>query len=117
MLTGIAIAEHARLADHVRILQTHYNTSVSENEMLRRELQSVKMELAQARGDGHGPSPQSQTQTSAPFPQEHYQATLAGTELPPLRSISNGMPQAPDSMTGVQYDGPRGNGYRGGERY
>ncbi|KAM3514219.1 hypothetical protein MY11210_002108 [Beauveria gryllotalpidicola] len=112
-----AITEYQRQTDHVRILQSHYNSAVSDNELLRRELQNVKMELAQARGDAHAPPSQSQNHAAPthPFSQESYPSTSNGTELPPLRSISNGMPNGPDSMTGVQYDGPRTNGYR--ERY
>ncbi|KAJ3491668.1 hypothetical protein NLG97_g5549 [Lecanicillium saksenae] len=115
-----AIAEHQRQSDHIRILQSHYNTAVSDNEILRRELQNVKMELAQARGESHPPPQSSQSQSHPPpaqqYPPEHYQQSPNGTELPPLRSISNGMSSNPDSMTGVQYDAPRANGYRD-ERY
>ncbi|KAM3562627.1 hypothetical protein ARSEF4850_002688 [Beauveria asiatica] len=119
-----AITEYQRQTDHVRILQSHYNSAVSDNELLRRELQNVKMdlqnikiELAQARGDAHAPPSQSQSHTTPThaFPQEPYSSASNGAELPPLRSISNSMPNGPDSMTGVQYDGPRTNGYR--ERY
>ncbi|OAA64893.1 Helix-loop-helix DNA-binding protein [Cordyceps fumosorosea ARSEF 2679] len=112
-----AITEYQRQTDHIRVLQSHYNTAVSDNELLRRELQAVKMELSQVRGDH--PPPASQAQTNAapghPFPPEQYPSSSGGTELPPLRSINNGMSNGPDSMTGVQYDGPRTNGYR--ERY
>ncbi|OAQ96959.1 hypothetical protein LLEC1_05773 [Akanthomyces lecanii] len=114
-----AITEYQRQTDHVRLLQQHYNSAMSENEALRRELQGAKMELAQARGEAGAPPP-SQPQVHAtpahPFPPEHYPASSNGTELPPLRSISNGMPNGPDSMTGVQYEAPRSNGYRN-ERY
>lgn len=103
----------------MRILQSHYNTAISDNEMLRRELQTAKMELAQALGESHPPPPsQSQSHASPAnqYPPEHYPSSSNGTELPPLRSISNGVANGPDSMTGVQYDAPRANGYRN-ERY
>lgn len=114
-----AITEYQRQTDHVRILQQYYNSAVSDNEILRRELQSAKMELAQARGETVAPplsQPQSHAAPAHPFPAEHYPASSSGTELPPLRSISNGMSNGPDSMTGVQYEAPRSNGYRN-ERY
>lgn len=115
-----AIAEHQRQSDHMRLLQSHYNTAASENEMLRRELHAAKMELAQMRGEQPPPPPQSQSQAPPPpsqYPPEHYQGNSNGTELPPLRSISNGMSNGPDSMTGVQYDAPRANGYHPEQRY
>lgn len=116
-----AIAEHSRLQDHMRIIQSHYNTAAADNEMLRREIHGLRVELAQARGEmgpsgQHPPAPQqSQSQQSsrvAPYASEHYPPSSSGTELPPLRSISNGVPNGPDSMTGVQYEAPRTNGYR-----
>ncbi|KAG5919328.1 hypothetical protein E4U42_006549 [Claviceps africana] len=128
-----AIAEHQRQNDHIRILQSHYNTAAAENEMLRREIQGMRMEAAHLRGElnsaGHaqpGPPPppspasvpstaptQSQTSQSklTPYGSDPY-AGPNRNELPPLRSIHAG----PDSMTGVQYDAPRANGYRH-ERY
>ncbi|GAB0134586.1 hypothetical protein EsDP_00002951 [Epichloe bromicola] len=123
-----AIAEHQRQTDHIRVLQAHYNTAASENEMLRRELQKMRMESAQLRGElsstGHAqqgpPAPPPAAPAPAPSPQNPQTTTYGNdayvstnrTELPPLRSIHNG----PDSMTGVQYDAPRVNGYRQ-ERY
>lgn len=118
----LAIAEHARLNDHLRIIQSHYNTAAADNEMLRREIHGLRMELAQARGEAppgqhSAPAPaqtQSQPSQSASYPERYAQAS-SGADLPPLRSISNGAPN-PDSMTGVQYEAPRTNGYRP-ERY
>ncbi|KAG8416786.1 hypothetical protein J3459_013663 [Metarhizium acridum] len=46
-----AIAEHQRQADAIRLLQYHCNNATSENEMLRRELQAMRMETAQLRGE------------------------------------------------------------------
>lgn len=57
MLTVTAIAEHQRQSDHIRILQSQYNNAVSENEILQREIQGIKMELAQIRGDAPAPAP------------------------------------------------------------
>ncbi|KAH6604756.1 hlh transcription factor hpa3 [Trichoderma cornu-damae] len=112
-----AIAEHQRQADHIRVLQSHYSTAMAENDMLRRELAGLRMESSQLLGELNrqqapppGPAGQPASYTSDPY------ASAPRTELPPLRSISNGIPNGPDSMTGVQYDAPRTNGYRP-ERY
>ncbi|KAG6002109.1 hypothetical protein E4U21_003461 [Claviceps maximensis] len=130
-----AIAEHQRQSDHIRLLQSHCNTAVAENEMLRRELQNMRMETAQLRGElnstGHAqsqpgppPPPLASSMSSAAPPQsQNSQSKLtpygndpyAGSnrnELPPLRSIH----PVTESMTGVQYDNVRNIGYRP-ERY
>ncbi|KJZ76531.1 hypothetical protein HIM_03867 [Hirsutella minnesotensis 3608] len=123
-----AIAEHQRQSEHIRVLQSHYNTALAENEMLRRELHGVRMDGGH--GSSHppqGPPPpaptqqhqqQSQSQPgppAGPYAGDPY-AGVSRTELPPLRSIGNNMANGPDSMTGVQYEAPRVNGYRH-ERY
>lgn len=114
--TATAIAEHQRLNDHNRLLQSHYNTAMADNEILRRELNALRMEGVQLRGDintssGHPPPPPPAAPHSGPYPSDPY-ASSTRPELPPIRSLNNG----PDSMTGVQYDTPRVNGYRQ-ERY
>jgi hypothetical protein len=120
-----AIAEHQKQSEHLRVLQTHYSTACTENEMLRREVQGLRMESAQLRGELGASTPHAQPQHSAgpgPAPQppaytpDHYAANNRPEQLPPLRSISNSVPSAPESMTGVQYEAPRTNGYRP-ERY
>ncbi|KAL7932174.1 hypothetical protein V8C35DRAFT_96318 [Trichoderma chlorosporum] len=108
-----AIAEHQRQLDHIRVLQNHYNQAMNENDLLRRELSGMRMESSQYMGQQPPPpGPASQT---APYSSDPY-ASAPRTELPPLRTISNGIPNGPDSMTGVQYEAPRTNGYRQ-ERY
>lgn len=139
-----AIAEHQRQGDHLRAVQTHYSTAVNENDLLRHELHQMRVEMAQMRGEmsstnGHASASAHQSSTPASqapaapssyasdqqqqqqhTPQQQQYPATSGTELPPLRSISNGISAAapaapgPDSMTGVQYDRP--NGYRN-ERY
>jgi hypothetical protein len=125
LLTRLAIAEHQKQSEHLRVLQTHYSTACTENEMLRREVQGLRMESAQLRGELGASTPHAQPQHSAgpgPAPQppaytpDHYAANNRPEQLPPLRSISNSVPSAPESMTGVQYEAPRTNGYRP-ERY
>lgn len=116
-LTLVAITEHQRQNEHLRLLQSHYNTLIADNEMLRRELQQVRMQNVQIRGDvnpasAHPPAPQS---AAPPQPQPYTMDSYANggrPELPPIRSISNGVPNGPESMTGVQYEDPRVAGYR-----
>lgn len=89
--------------------------------MLRRELQQARMQNAQLRGDVNPapahppPPPQAPPPQSAAYPADSY-VNGGRPELPPIRSISNGVPNGPESMTGVQYEDPRVNGYRQ-ERY
>ncbi|KAH8130968.1 hypothetical protein ACSS6W_006638 [Trichoderma asperelloides] len=107
-----AIAEHQRQTEHVRALQSHYNTVIAENDMLRREVSGLRMENSQLVGELNRQS----APPPAPIGQPSYSsdpyASAPRTELPPLRSISNSIPNGPDSMTGVQYEAPRSNGYR-----
>ncbi|TFB04027.1 Protein esc1 [Trichoderma ghanense] len=115
-----AIAEHQKQSEHIRLLQNHINTVMADNDMLRRELQGIQMEQhsryvgGMDRQQGQVPAP-GHAGPSAPYSSDPY-ASAPRTELPPLRSISNGIPNGPDSMTGVQYEAPRANGYRQ-ERY
>lgn len=119
-----AIAEHQKLGDHLRALQGHHTHAVNENEMLRRELQNLRVENSQLRGEmgstgGHAAPPPPAAQAQAPQPGSYHAdpyASSSRTELPPLRSISNNLPSGSESMTGVQYEAPRSNGYRQ-ERY
>ncbi|KAF5021174.1 hypothetical protein F66182_6796 [Fusarium sp. NRRL 66182] len=113
-----AIAEHQKQHEHIRLLQSHYSTAAAENEMLRREIQGLRMEGAQLRGElnsssSHAPpssgaTPPSQSGSYQPDPY----ANSTRPELPPIRSLNNSISNGPDSMTGVQYDSPRANGYR-----
>ncbi|KAK5987352.1 Protein esc1 [Cladobotryum mycophilum] len=113
-----AIAEHQRQSDHIRLLQSHYNTAMADNEMLRRELQGLRMESAHLRGELSSSANHQQPPPPGPAAQPYSDQYANGprTELPPLRAISNGIPNGPDSMTGVQYEAGRTNGYRS-ERY
>lgn len=114
-MRDVAIAEHQRQTDTIRALQHHLNNATADNDMLRRELQSMQ---GPRMSDMGPPTPHAAQQApqgpaqppaqQAPYPSESYGGNR--TELPPLRSISG-----PDSMTGVQYEAPRTNGYRGPE--
>ncbi|PHH67484.1 hypothetical protein CDD80_806 [Ophiocordyceps camponoti-rufipedis] len=117
-----AIAEHQRMNEHIRLLQTHYNTALSEIDLLRREINNMRMEPGhpqsaqqQPPAPPPPPPPQAQQPQPGPYPADAY-SNASRTELPPLRSISSSIPSGPDSMTGVQYEPPRVNGYRQ-ERY
>ncbi|CAJ2501009.1 Uu.00g038620.m01.CDS01 [Anthostomella pinea] len=110
-----AIAEHQRLSDNIKSLSGHCQNALQENERLR-------MENAQLRGGtpamppGQGPASQPPQQAPADsYAQDPY-GRAPRPELPPLRALSNNLPNPPDSMTGVQYEGQRLNGYRQ-ERY
>lgn len=115
-----AIAEHQRQTDTIRALQQHLHNATAENDMLRRELQAVQgsrmsdMGPSTPHANQSGPSGPSQPPAQqGPYSSEQYGGSR--TELPPLRSISTSIPNGPDSMTGVQYEPPRVNGYRGPE--
>ncbi|OTA97923.1 hypothetical protein M434DRAFT_91550 [Hypoxylon sp. CO27-5] len=107
-----AIAEHQKQAETIKTLTGHCQNALQEVEMLRREVERMRMENAQLRGSL--PSlPPSQGAPSAPIPSQppadHYgqDPYRASRELPPLRALN-----APDSMTGVQYESQRPNGFR-----
>lgn len=81
--------------------------------MLRRELDRMRMENAQLRGNmplppgqGAANAPISSQPPADPYVQDPY-GRAPRPELPPLRALN-----APESMTGVQYEGQRPNGYR-----
>ncbi|KAJ1331369.1 Myc proto-oncogene protein [Microdochium nivale] len=118
-----AIAEHQRQTDTIKQLSAHCNTVIQEAESMRRELDRLRIENGQLRG-GMGSSSQHQASpshpgpsqpTADPYAQDQY-ARNSRPELPPLRALSGSIPSQSDSMTGVQYDSQRTNGYRP-ERY
>jgi hypothetical protein len=98
-----AISEHQRQNELIRQLQALNSAQQNEIEMLRRELQERM----------HGAPP--------PRPADPYAGDQFGRprppELPPLRSLQSAAPPSggPESMTGVQYEAPRANGYRTAE--
>lgn len=116
-----AIAEHQRQTDTIRALQQHLHNTTAENDLLRRELQAMQggsrmgdMGSSTPHANSQGPPGPSQPPVQQPaYSSEQYANTRP--ELPPLRSINAGIPNGPDSMTGVQYEAPRANGYRGPE--
>ncbi|KAI1176674.1 hypothetical protein F4777DRAFT_245987 [Nemania sp. FL0916] len=112
-----AITEHQRQADNIKQLTVYYQNSLSEVDALRRETERLHTELNRLRGGssgGSGPAGQSthsQQPTGDPYNQDPFGRT-SRPELPPLRALGNNMPNGPESMTGVQYDGQRPNGFR-----
>lgn len=115
----LAIAEHQKQGEALKSITNHCQTAMQEAEMLRREIDRLRMENAQLRGSipippGQGPPNTAMpSQPSAdPYGQDLY-GRAPRPELPPLRALSNNIPSNPDSMTGVQYDSQRPpNGYR-----
>lgn len=114
-----AITEHQRQQEAIKQLSSHYQSSIQEAELLRRELERMRGENAQLRNGVPVPPSQSQTShaSSSQAAAESYSQDPYGRqqpqrpELPPLRSLSGNLPNGPDSMTGVQYD-DRPNGFR-----
>ncbi|KAI1369327.1 hypothetical protein F5Y08DRAFT_334738 [Xylaria arbuscula] len=112
-----AIAEHQRQAETIKQLSSHYQSQITEKELLCREMDRLRMENNQLRGGaGAGGGPINQPTPAPQPPSESYTQDPYGRgprpELPPLRSLSNNLPNAPDSMTGVQYDGQRPPSFR-----
>jgi hypothetical protein len=120
----LAIAEHQRQSDSMKFMQNHFGSMQAEMEMLRREVTSLRTENQQLRSDNAALSSQ-QGRAPAQGMSDPYAADQFGRgqpprpELPPLRSLQGGgtAPAGPESMTGVQYDHPRTNGYRAPERF
>lgn len=122
-----AIAEHQRQSDSVKYLQTHCDRMATEMENLRLEVQSLRHENQQLRNElaavsNHVSSQQPLRVQAQPMvdpfsaPDPYSRAAPRVNELPPLRSLQNGGTAVPgggaESMTGVQYEQPRVNGYR-----
>ncbi|SPO04247.1 related to Protein esc1 [Cephalotrichum gorgonifer] len=112
-----AIVEHQRHMETIRSLQSHYNGSRQEADLLRQEVHALKAENHQLRlqvsrsgGGSYGPAPVS-TPPSGPYPADPY-ANARTEQLPPLRSIGSTLPPAPESMMGVQYDNSRPPSFR-----
>ncbi|KAI1265905.1 putative HLH transcription factor [Xylariaceae sp. FL1019] len=118
-----AINEHQRLTESMSKMNVHYQSALQEADGYRREADRLRLEVNQLRSGAPVPAGQGPTNQSVPPPQpptDQYAQDPFGRsarpELPPLRSLSNNMSNAPESMTGVQYDGQRVNGFRS-ERY
>ncbi|KAI0136662.1 putative HLH transcription factor [Xylariales sp. AK1849] len=116
-----AIAEHQKQQDYIKQLSGHCANVQQESELMRRELERLRVENSQLRsGAPNGAPTHAQanhpvtSQPSAdPYGQDAYgRGAAPRPELPPLRSLSGNLPNGPDSMTGVQYEGQRPNGYR-----
>ncbi|KAI7919398.1 hypothetical protein M0657_003516 [Pyricularia oryzae] len=113
-----AIAEHKRQADTLRSLHQTNGSLHQELEAMRRDVMALRGENTQLRNElatasnshhGVGGLPNLSSQNGG---DGYGRATSLRQELPPLRSLNNGMPGPPDTMTGVQYEQPRANGYR-----
>lgn len=97
------------MADAVRVMQNQNASIASENDQLRRENHALMLQLRGQPPQQAPPPPPAAGYASDPYAHR--------PELPPLRALNGGPPSGPESMTGVQYDAPRANGYRPAERY
>lgn len=108
----LAIAEHQKQQDYIKQLSGHCQNAQQETDILRRELEMLRMENAQLRTNG--PSAQTAHQAGYTAPAQSsadpYGKGSSRPELPPLRSLSGNISHGPDSMTGVQYEGQQANG-------
>lgn len=119
-----AITEHQRLQDTVRSATQHSNAISNDMAAIKNELHSLRMENQQLRADmaslhaNSGANGQAPPGMSDPFSRGPQGARNNDQQLPPLRSLSSGLPPPtsqpppPESMTGVQYDQSRVNGFR-----
>ncbi|OAA60974.1 hlh transcription factor [Niveomyces insectorum RCEF 264] len=128
-----AITEHQRLQDALRSATQHAAALSGDMAVFKNELHALRMENQQLRADitslqasnGGGMrssgAPQQPSGLSDPF----SRSSQLTRELPPLRSLGGGLPPpnapsqapAPESMTGVQYEQTRVNGFRQPDRY
>ncbi|OTB07606.1 hypothetical protein M426DRAFT_19938 [Hypoxylon sp. CI-4A] len=106
-----AIAEHHRHTETMKNIQAHYHTALTELEVLRRELDRMRMENAHLRGNPAGQTPNGPI-PSQPTADPFNTYRTSRPELPPLRALNG-----PDSMTGVQYEGQRPSNGHQPERY
>ncbi|WQF84871.1 Putative myc-type, basic helix-loop-helix (bHLH) domain-containing protein [Colletotrichum destructivum] len=124
-----AISEHQRMAEVMRIVQSQNTTLAQENDGLRQDNHNLRIDIQRLQSELHNtrlqqpPAGQAPAQSQAappapPPPAAAYQTDPYANrrELPPIRGLNGNMPNVPDSMTGVQYEAPRINGYRP-ERY
>lgn len=82
---------------------------------MRRELAGLRMENNQLRTELSAISSGQAGGSHALQSADPYARGASRPELPPLRSLSSGIANGPESMTGVQYEQPRVNGFRPAE--
>lgn len=96
-------------------MSQHCTAFQSEIDMMRRELQGLRVENQQLRSDLSQLSAGQAGAHAAPaqsIADPYARPAPNRPELPPLRALSGGLPNGnPESMTGVQYEQPRVNGY------
>lgn len=113
-----AIAEHQKQSEHIKQLSAHCQAAHHDTELMRRELERLRMENAQLRAGVQSVPPQGQASQPPQPPTDQYGQDPYGNgvprpELPPLRSLSGSLPpNGPEAMAGVQYDAQRPNGFR-----
>lgn len=116
------------MAEVIRIVQGQNTSVLQENQNLRDDNLHLRNDIQRLQNELHnlrlqqpptGQAPPPQSQVAAPPPPQAYQTDPYANrrELPPIRGLNGTMPNGPESMTGVQYEAPRMNGYRPAERY
>jgi len=122
-----------RLSSRVRSLEAELETSRRESAALRLENSQLRQDLAAFAGphrsahsahsaqppmssdyasmrpNSYGPSVMDQ----GPPRHDNYVLRSAEQQLPPIRNAINGHPQAPEAMSGIQYQ----NGFRAGDHF
>ncbi|KJR85212.1 hlh transcription factor [Sporothrix schenckii 1099-18] len=119
-----AITEHQRLQETVRSATLHQSAVANDIAAMKNEMHALRMENQQLRADMAAMQANGGGATNGQAPpgmSDHFARGPGrdnNQQLPPLRSLSSGLPppttQAPppESMTGVQYDQSRVNGFR-----
>lgn len=118
-----AITEHQRLQETLRCATMHSNAITNDMAAIKSELHDLRLENQQLRAKMaslHSNGTNGHTSDGLADPFSRGPASARGNEqqLPPLRSISSTLPLSvsqpspPESMTGVQYDQSRVNGFR-----
>ncbi|KAK4170161.1 protein esc1 [Cladorrhinum sp. PSN259] len=110
-----AISEHQRQSGIIRDLGQHIQAQNDEITKQRAAIEDLQRQLQEFR---QYPQKHHMHGGAAQHPPDQYAADFARSrppELPPLRGNFEAppVPTGPDSMTGVQYDGPRVNGSNG----
>ncbi|KAK3335614.1 hypothetical protein B0T19DRAFT_13789 [Cercophora scortea] len=105
-----AISEHHNQLTQKQQLQAQAAARERENDMLKHEVHALRMELESLRrAQPH--------QMADPYAAADHYRPPQPEHLPPLRTAMPSVPPTgPESMTGIQYDSARVNGFRNPEQ-
>ncbi|CAK7265169.1 hypothetical protein SEPCBS119000_001375 [Sporothrix epigloea] len=120
-----AITEHQRLQETLRCATMHSNSITNDMAAIKSEIHNLRLENRQLRAqvaslhsNANGANSHAPEGMTDPFSRGPGPARGNDQQLPPLRalsstlSLSTAQPPPPESMTGVQYDQSRVNGFR-----